>query len=125
MPLKLVFESETELGRCSGDPLDGYSDSRASEWIVIAHTVAATTSANGMLRIEQRCFLRAADCPQEVRAQTWVRSGMHFEPVHTSQEETLELAGRLHESFVDQARTSLLEQSLLQTGPVPSTVATP
>lgn len=111
--MKLIFESETELGRCDPDQINSHFGDDPGDWMAIAHTTAAMTHSNGMLRIEQRCYLRSAECPNEVRSQSWVAPEMAFEPMLGSREKTIRLVQKAHERFVSNAKREFTEQSLL------------
>jgi hypothetical protein len=115
--MKLIFECESELGRYEGDRLYGQIGADSGQWIALVHTSAATTSTNGMLRIEQRCYFRCADCPREVRPQPWVKPEMTLEPVLVCEKQTVEMVRSLHEQFLDNARQAFLEQSLVAAVP--------
>jgi len=110
--MKVIFECETELGRCDSDRVDGDVDADAGEWLAFAHTSAAMTGAQGMLRIEQHCYLRSTQ-DVDVRNQNWVRPEMTLEPVLGSQAETLCRVQSLHRNYVQKARDEFLEASVL------------
>ncbi len=111
--MKVIFECETELGKCDSDRVNGHFGDDPGDWVGFAFTTAAMTSATGMLRIEQRCYLRAVDRPDEVRSQNWVRPELTLEPVLASKVQTRQLVQELHESYVRKAWQSFVEQSVL------------
>jgi hypothetical protein len=109
--MKLIFDCETELGRCDAHLLTKFGCDM-DEWSAFAHTTAAMTGSRGMLRIEQRCYLRSA-VNAEMQDQPWVKPEMMLEPVLCSKKETLQTVQKLHEEFVQKARTEFCEQSLV------------
>ncbi len=111
--MKLIFENETELGRCDPDRVNGHFGDDPGGWIAMTHTSAAITHSNGMLRIEQRCYLRSTDRPEDVRSQSWVAPEMTFEPLLASKEKTARLVEQAHTRFVRHARGILAEQAIL------------
>ena len=111
--MKLIFECETELGRCDVDRINGHFGEETDDWIAFALTTAAVTGAKGMLRIEQRCYLRSAGHFENLRSQGWVKPEMTLEPVSGLEEETLQTVQRLHEQFLQRARNELTEQSVI------------
>jgi hypothetical protein len=111
--MKLIFECETELGRCELERVNAQLGMDTGEWIALAYTTAATTSSKGMLRIEQRCYLRSTESTQEIQAQNWVKPEMTLEPVLTCEKKTVEIVRRLHERFLENARHELAKHSLI------------
>lgn len=111
--MKLIFESETELGRCDADRVNSRFGNDPGDWVAFAHTTAAMTSAKGMLRIEQRCYLRSAERPDDLRAQSWVKPAMAFEPMLSSKQHTIQMVQKAHDLFVRKSREEFLEASVL------------
>ncbi len=111
--MKLIFECETELGRCDADKVNGHFDQAINDWIAFAHTTAATSGSRGLLRIEQRCYLRSGERAGEIRDQSWIKPEMTLEPVLGSKEDTVEMVQQLHQRFVAKARAGFLEESIL------------
>jgi hypothetical protein len=115
--MKLIFECETELGLCDRDRVNGHFGDEFGDWIALAHTTAAMTGSKGLLRIEQRCYLRSLEAAEEVRTQSWVKPDVLLEPVVGSREEVLEQLKQGHEHFVERARQQLGQDlGLLLTG---------
>jgi hypothetical protein len=112
MPTKLIFEAETALGLCDPDRVNSHFGDHSGAWTAFANTTAILTGAKGVLRIEQRCYLRAKENPEDIRSQTWVPSEMTFEPVAAGKSETGEMVQALHDSFVEKARGQLKDQLL-------------
>lgn len=111
--MKLIFECETELGCCDADRVNGHFGVEERQWVALVSTAASVTGTKGMLRVEQRCYLRDTDGSNEVRAQNWVLPELTLEPLLEGPEETVQQAQRLHQEFVEKARHQLLEQSIL------------
>jgi hypothetical protein len=109
--MTLIFDCETELGRC--DPrLLGRFGCDMGEWSAFAHTSAAMTGPKGMLRIEQRCYLRST-IDEEMQEQPWIKPEVMLEPVICSKKETLHSVQKLHEEFVRKAHAEFCEHSLV------------
>jgi hypothetical protein len=111
--MKLIFECETELGRCDADRVNGHFGDDPSGWIAFVYTSAAMTRANGLLRVEQRCYFRSTDRLNEVRSQNWIKPEMTLEPVLASKDKTMAAVQALHDTYVQRARESFIEQSIL------------
>jgi hypothetical protein len=111
--MKLIFESETELGRCDADKVNGHFGEAIDGWFAYAHTTATTSGSRGMLRIEQRCYLRSSECPEEIRDQNWVKPELTLEPVLGSRQQTLDMVQQLHQQFVARAQAGFAEESIL------------
>ena len=111
--MKIIFESETELGRCDADRVNGHFGDDPGDWIAFAYTTAALTGPGGMLRIEQQCYLRSTLRPDEVRNQAWVKPSMSLEPSLSARHETVQMVEQLHQRFVQEARETFAEQSVL------------
>ncbi len=111
--MKIIFVCETELGRCDADRVLGHFGDEAGDWLAFACTTAAGSGPKTILRIEQRCYVRSALCPEDVRSQSWVKPEMTLEPTMSSTEETKEMVQRLHQAYVQRARMELMEQSIV------------
>jgi hypothetical protein len=111
--MKLIFECETELGQCDADRVNGHFGDDPGDWLAFGHTTAAMTSSKGMLRIEQRCYLRSSDRPEDIRSQAWIRPELLLEPALDCKAETMKQVQQLHEAFVQKAREELIEHSLI------------
>ena len=110
-----IFDCETELGKCDPDWLQerlGVEKLKADA-TVYAHTLASLTRSNQLLKIEQRCYVRAGgDLPD----QPWVKPQMLLEPALPSLHANLQLLREIHQSFVHKARTELPEECLAPSG---------
>src|SRR5438477_12661449 len=104
--MKTIFDCETEIGTC--DPgwegNESPTNGTAEAWKIFAHTKAALTRVNGMLKIEQRCFLRQG---QEVSDHPSVKPDMMLEPALESEEQSLALVEHAHRQFVCRARQQI------------------
>ena len=118
--MKLIFECETELGQCDPDRINGHFGEDVDEWLAFAHTTAALTGPRGLLRIEQRCYLRSSQRLGEIRSQNCVRPEMTLEPLLGSKEETLETVQQMHQQFAQKAQAEFLQESVVT---VPSSIA--
>jgi len=109
---KVIFERETEIGKCDCEVSDGYGFRYAEPDLatVYARTQASIQGQNAMLKIEQHCFLRHGE---DVPDQSWVRPEIVLEPALESQHAMVDLARLLHEQFVDRARKQIPEQFLV------------
>jgi hypothetical protein len=58
--MKTIFDCETEIGTWEQDwpRTNAAKNCEADVWRIYAHTKAALTRVRGMLKIEQRCFVR-------------------------------------------------------------------
>lgn len=108
--MKTIFDCETEIGRADpeawgwegGDlPNLELLDGR-----VVAHTRADLNHARGVLKLEQRVYIRAGE---HVLEQNWIQPEMLIESVEDDGESAFEMAERLHERFCDQARRQVNE----------------
>jgi len=105
--MKTIFDCETELGTCEVDlKAVEVSDNGASsgEWTACVHTKAALTRAKGMLRIEQRCFLRSGD---DLSDHPDVKPEMILEPALGTEEESLVMVKGIHQQFTEKVRQQL------------------
>jgi hypothetical protein len=112
MSMRIIFECETEIGKCSDDLIDNHilTESGAENWTLYAHTVASVTGSKGMLKIEQRCFLRRGE---EIPDQSWVKPEIILEPVLSAEAEMKELVRKIHERFIQNALPQLPENLLV------------
>src|SRR4051812_33881072 len=108
--MKTIFDCETEIGDADperwgwegGDlPNVELLDGR-----IVAHTRADLNRARGILKLEQRVYIRAGE---HVLEQSWIAPEMVIESVEDDGESTLALAQQLHERFCDSARSRLSE----------------
>ncbi len=101
--MKIVFDRETQIGVCErGWEPDYYSKPGNSEpWAVYAHTMAEFTHAQGMVKIEHRCFVRSG---LEIAEFPSVRPDIALEVAPDSEEEAVRMVEQLHDSFVDRAK---------------------
>jgi hypothetical protein len=114
MSMELIFESETEIGRCDLDRLnDILGPGDAGSWILCGTTTATRMGKSRMLRIEQRCYLRSLDQPNNVRSQEVVRPELLLEPALSSGQEDRLLVEQLHAGFVQKAREISTEKAWL------------
>ena len=111
--MKVIFESETELGRCDADRVNGHFGDDSGEWVALAHTTATVTGPRGLLRIEQNCYLRSAERLDDIRSQSWVKSKMTLEPLLGSAEDSLRMVEELHDRYVQKAQDELMEASVV------------
>jgi hypothetical protein len=111
--MKVIFESETELGRCDADRVNGHFGNDPGEWLAFAHTTATVTGPRGMLRIDQHCYLRSAEPLDDIGSQSWVKPEMTLEPLLGSAEETLRMVQELHDRYVQKAQEELMEASIV------------
>ncbi len=108
--MKVIFESETEVGKCSGDRVEPHRRHSDTACVtVLAHTQACLNGQRGMLKIEQHCYLRRG---QEIPDQPWIQPEITLEPGVDSKAQMIELAKNLHERFVDRVRLQFPEQLL-------------
>ena len=111
--MQVIFEQETELGRCDADRLSSQPGDWEGEWLAFALTTAAVTKSSGMLRIEQRCYLRPVAASDDLRNQNWVKPEMTLEPVPEGKATALEMVQRLHDDFVLRAHREFQEHSIV------------
>jgi hypothetical protein len=111
--MKVIFESETELGRCDADRIDGPFSCHPGEWVALAHTTATMTGSKRMLRIEQHCYLRSERRLDDVRSQSCVKPEVTLEPVAGSDRKSIEMARALHWQFVQRALDEFMEASVV------------
>ena len=109
---KIIFERETEIGKCDCELTDGHSFRYAEPDLatVYAHTQASINGNARMLKIEQHCFLRHGE---DLPDQPWVRPELILEPALQSQHAMVDLATIMHEQFVERVRKQIPEQFLV------------
>src|SRR5687768_753701 len=109
IPMKTIFDCETEIGHADpeawgwegGDlPNLELLDGR-----VMAHTRADLNHARGILKLEQRVYIRAGE---HVLEQNWIQPDVLIESVDDDAA-ALQLAESLHERFCEQARQRVNE----------------
>lgn len=115
MPMKTIFECETEIGRCDNELLKDSDISLATGefWTIYAHTTASLNGSKRMLKIEQRCYRRRET---EVADQPWVRPDMSLEPVTGPESEMIRTIKKIHEAFIERARQQLPDSAVAPVG---------
>jgi hypothetical protein len=108
--MKTIFDRETEIGHADpeawgwegGDlPNLALLDGR-----IMAHTRADLNHGRGVLKLEQRVYIRAGE---HVLEQSWLPPEMLIESVEDEGDSALQMAERLHEAFCEHARQRLNE----------------
>jgi hypothetical protein len=109
--MKVIFEAETEMGKCDYQPEDSTSFRHAEPELasLFAHT-QATVNGKGLLKIEHHCYLRQGE---EISEQPWIKPEMIVEPLVESQQEMKRMASVQHERFLEQVRRQLPERYLV------------
>lgn len=108
--MKTIFDCETELG--SADPERwGWEGGDLPNFELlngqmVAHTRADLNRARGILKLEQRVYIRAGE---HVLEQDWIHPEMLIESVEDDGQSALELAESLHERYCENARQRLAE----------------
>ena len=108
---KVIFDSETLLGRCDYDSLESngfrYAEPDYAEiWV---HTVGAVSQ--GLLKIEQHCYVRHGE---DLPDQPWIRPQIFLEPATISRSEMTDLAKTLHQEFISRAKEKLQDEVLVR-----------
>jgi hypothetical protein len=116
MSMDVIFESETEIGRCEPSRLSGLLEPSGT-WVIWGMTTANQLGAGHMLRIEQRCYLRSSEQPDDVRSQEVVRPELLLEPAPGTTQESRKFVEQLHRTFVARAREMLSKQAWLAETP--------
>jgi hypothetical protein len=107
--MQTIFDRETEIGHADperwgwegGDlPNLELLDGR-----MVAHTRADLNHKRGVLKLEQRVYIRAGD---HVLEQSWLAPEMLIEPAE-DEETAQKLAEQLHEHYCEHARQRLNE----------------
>jgi len=106
--MKTIFDCETEIGTWEQDwPHPNVPKNGDGEvWRIYAHTKAALTRAQGMLKIEQRCFLRLG---QEVSDYPNMKPGMMLESALDTEEQSVAMVQQAHQQFIDRARQQIAD----------------
>lgn len=108
--MKTILDRETEIGAADperwgweGGDLPNFEllDGR-----MMAHTRADLNSAHGVLKVQQRVYIRAGE---HVLEQDWIHPEMHIEQVDEGDDKAIEHAESLHEHFCELARQRLSE----------------
>jgi hypothetical protein len=109
--MRIIFECETEVAQCDAAAVEIENRSFATEEsaTLFAHTQASVNGVNGILRMEQSCYLR---CGGEVPDQHWIQPRLFVEVEHGNQKEMVDLARKRHEEYVLEARQSVPEMFL-------------
>lgn len=108
--MKTIFDHETEIGQADPERW-GWEGGDVPNFELLnghmmAHTRADLNGARGVLKLEQRVYIRAGE---HVLEQDWIHPQMLIESVEDEGEAAVELAGRLHEQFCENARRRLSE----------------
>jgi hypothetical protein len=95
----IIFERETEVGRCTCEPglAAGLYFAEPDYATVCAHTVASLYGHMGLLKIEQHCLLR---CGDELPEQPWIPPEITIEPAVESKRQMRKLAEAAHNQFI-------------------------
>lgn len=107
---KVIFESETMVGKCDYDCLEphGFRYAEPDYAEIWVHTVGAVSQ--GLLKIEQHCYVRHGE---DVPDQPWIRPQIFLEPATISRTEMTDLAKTLHQEFVTRAKEKLQDEVLV------------
>jgi hypothetical protein len=108
--MKTIFDHETEIGQADPERW-GWEGGDVPNFEllngrVMAHTRADLNGARGVLKLEQRVYIRAGE---HVLEQDWIHPEMLIESVEDEGESAVEMAQRLHEHFCENARQKLSE----------------
>ena len=106
--MKTIFDCETEIGVRDQDwPRNGaMKNGEGDSWRIYAHTKASLTRAQGMLKIEQRCFVRLG---QEVSEYPSIKPDMLLEPADETEEQSVAMVERIHRDFSERARQQIAD----------------
>lgn len=109
--MKTIFDRETEIGVRDQDwPRNGAASNGNGDadtfWRIYAHTKACLTRAKGMLKIEQRCFVRQG---QEVSEYPSIKPDMLLEPADETEEQSVAMVERIHRDFTERARQQIAD----------------
>lgn len=104
--MKTLFDRETEI--CSPEPgLAGPAPEPKPEgWRIFVHTKAVLTRSQGILRVEQRCYLRQGN---DVTDHPNIKPDMLLEPALSTEEESLSVVEEMHRRFLQRARQQVSE----------------
>jgi hypothetical protein len=107
---KVMFESETLIGKCDYDTLapNGFRYAEPDYAEIWVHTVG--TVSQGLLKIEQHCYVRHGE---DVPDQPWIRPQIFLEPATISRTEMADLAKTLHHEFISRAKEKLRDEVLV------------
>jgi len=107
---KLIFESETLIGKCDYDRLEpnGFHYAEPDYAEIWVHTIGAVSQ--GLLKIEQHCYLRHGE---DVPEQPWIRPQIFLEPATISRTEMTDLAKTLHQEFISRTKEKIQNQVLI------------
>jgi hypothetical protein len=111
--MKTIFECESDLGPCDADQANRGVESLSEDlqgWYAVVQTAATMSGTCRIMRIEQRCYLRAHPRPDELFNQTWIAPEIMLEPGLESKEETVRLLQQMHLEFAAKARAELVER---------------
>lgn len=112
--MKTIFDAEREIGKFDVQRLDWEAPpleiENLHECEVVAHTRADLNHARGILKIEQRCFMRSGG---QIVEQPWIAPTFEIESVDGEEPEAQALAQSYHERFCEQARQKLCEEALV------------
>lgn len=108
--MKTIFDHETEIGRADPERW-GWEGGDLTNFELlnghmVAHTRADLNCARGVLKLEQRVYIRAGE---HVLEQDWIHPQMLIEPVDDDEAKAVELAEKLHEQFCEMGRQRLSE----------------
>jgi hypothetical protein len=102
-----IFDCETEIGQCDSRWLELEKPVFGESCTIYAHTIACLSGSNGMLKIEQRCYLRLGE---ELPDQPWVKPEMILEPAICPERELIKMARQFHQQFIAKVRSQLPEE---------------
>lgn len=112
--MKTIFDAEREIGKFDADRLDWeagcFEMDHLHECDVVAHTRADLNHVRGILKIEQRCFMRAGG---QIMEQPWIAPTFEIESVDGEESEAQALAQSYHNRFCEHARARLCEEALV------------
>jgi hypothetical protein len=112
--MKTILDSEREIGKFDSQRLDwdaaALEMDHLHECDVVAHTRADLNHARGIMKIEQRCFMRANG---QIVEQPWIAPTFEIESVDGDEIDALEMAQAYHERFCDHARQRLCDEALV------------
>ena len=107
--MKTIFDSETEIGHADPEAWGweggDLSDFELQDGRIVAHTRADLNHARGILKLEQRVYIRAGD---HVLEQNWIAPECLIEAAD-EESGAAQLAASLHEHFCEHARQILSE----------------
>jgi hypothetical protein len=108
--MKTILDCETEIGAADPERWGWEGGDLSNFELLNGHVIACTRAdlnrARGVLKVEQRVYIRAGE---HVLEQDWIHPEMLIEPVEDSDAKALELAQNLHDHFCEMARHRLNE----------------